>query len=450
MKQQDIFASSQIIVFNPILKENREIQIQYFTYLRKLIRLVNWDKSKYTKAQLTFYKKILCSGDHSTYSRKKIQLNNHLCYLIPYDLTLMLAFHKKINRTPKIATIIEKIVHDFNLPIEATEFFYREFDAALGDKEAWDEVLNNKVISRYKRYLKIVRENSFFINRRSYNVLITATMSAGKSTLINAFVGKTVSRMQNMACTSKIHSIVSKPFEDGVSSERDYDLSMNASNEELLNDNEENHSTRIIVGTYFNSDLGGCRVTLLDSPGINYSENEEHREISHKLIRARKYNILLYVMNATQLGTNDEDQHLSFIKEHLGRFRILFIMNKIDNLISEDDNIAKAIENQRRFLCAKGFKNPIICPVSSRAAFLAKKSRVEGLDRIERREMNHYIDKFELNSMADYYENILHCSKIANSNDEAESMLRNCGFSYLEQMMAHLSDGGKINGTGLC
>ena len=77
---------------------------------------------------------------------------------------------------------------------------------------------------------------------KPYNILITATMSAGKSTLINSLIGKNISLMQNMACTSKIHTIISKPLEDGVSSEYDHDLSMAASIEDLLSDNEDNKS----------------------------------------------------------------------------------------------------------------------------------------------------------------------------------------------------------------
>ena len=274
-------------------------------------------------------------------------------------------------------------------------------------------------------------------------------MSAGKSTLINALTGKNISLTQNMACTSKIHTIISKPFEDGVTSEYDHDLLMDASKEDLLSDNESNFSSKITVSTYFKGTLGGKRIILLDSPGVNSSVNEEHREISYNLIRSRKYNLLLYVMNATQLATNDEDLHLEMVKKHIGRSKILFIINKIDQLITEDDNLSDVIENQRRFLNSKGFKNPIICPVSSRAAFVVKKSQKEELNRIESREMNICIDKFELNSMADYYENILRCSPIENSKDEVKTLFKNCGFAYLEQIIERYSNGGKIHGTGI-
>ena len=59
-------------------------------------------------------------------------------------------------------------------------------------------------------------------------------------------------------------------------------------------------------------------------------------------------------------------------------------------------------------------------------------------------------DAFHLIDLPGYYENQLQCSAISNSNNEIKSLLKNCGFAYLEQIIMHLRNGGKINGTGLC
>ncbi len=264
--------------------------------------------------------------------------------------------------------------------------------------------------------MKLVKENISFIKARPYNILITATMSAGKSTLINALVGKDISLMQNMACTSKIHTIISKPFDDGVSSEYDHDLSMDASKEDLLSDNENNMSHKIAVGTYFNGGLSGKRIILLDSPGVNSSENAEHAEISQQIIKAKKYQLMIYVLNATQLGTTNEEHHLEIVRQSLGRSNIIFVMNKADKLISEEDNFLDSIDSQRKFLISKGFKKPLICPISCRAAYLVKKSRLEGLSRIERSEID-FMDKFEEQRLADYYEEVLDCPHLSANNE---------------------------------
>lgn len=449
MNQKDIFASAQIINFSPILKETIGIRTQYFIYLRKLIRIVRWDKRKYTKAQIEFYKDALCDEQEVPVHNKDISFDSRFCYLLPFDLAIMLGFCSKVVKSEKVKTIINKIISDFCLPNEHAEFFALEFEAALGSQSAWKDVLRSNLTRGFKRYLKLVNKNINFIRLRPYNILITATMSAGKSTLINSLVGKNISLMKTMACTSKIHTIISKPVEDGVSSEYDHDLSMDASKEDLLSDNEDNKSYKITVGTFFNGELGGKRIILFDSPGVNSSENAKHAEISQRMIKSRRYRLMIYVLNAEQLGTTDEEHHLEIVRQRLGRAKIIFVMNKADQLISEDDNFLDAIESQRKFLMSRGFKNPLICPVSSRAAYLVKMSKMAELSRIERREMENFMDKFERERLSDYYEDNLGCLHIS-TNNEVDALFVNCGFAHFEKIIANIYDGGKVNGTGVC
>ncbi len=432
MKQQDIFASTQILTFNPILNESVDVRIQYFLYLTKLIHLIKWDKRKYTKAQIALYKEKLCDNQEISIKKQKTSFDSRYCYLLPYDIALITGFHTKLIKSDKIKAATDTIVSDFSLSKDNADFLVKEFEAALGNLSSWDDVLQSTHAQEYKQYLEIVRKNIGFIKKEPYKILITATMSAGKSTLINALVGKNISLMQNMACTSKIHTIISKPFEDGVTSECDHEILLDASKDALLNDNDENKSAKITVGTYFNSELGGKRIILLDSPGVNSSEDIEHTEISQQIIESKKYNLMLYVLNATQLGTNDDERHLEAVRERLGHTNIVFVMNKVDQLISDDDNILDSIESQRKFLVSKGYDNPIICPVSSRAAYLVKKSRNETLSRLEQREIENYMDKFELQSLSAYYEQNFMVPHFSPDN-ETDALFVNCGFAYLEK-----------------
>lgn len=438
--QQDLFSSTQLITFNPILNESDDVRMQYYVYLKRLIRFVKWEKRKYTKSQLAFYKRKLC-GDDEPPKTAQITFDYRFCYLLPFDLAAMCGFSQKVIKSAQTKSIIEKIISDFPVLQGSSEVLTMLFEAAQGKERAWDQIFASKNFDDFERYLRIVRRNIVFIKEVPFTILITATMSAGKSTLINALIGKNISRMQNMACTSKIHTIISKSFEDGVISEDDHDLLMDATHEDLLEDNEQNKSNKITVGSYFNGSLAGKRVVLLDSPGVNSSENIEHADISYQVIKSRKYKLMLYVLNSTQLGTNDEARHLEMIRDRIGRCKIVFVMNKVDQLISEDDNIIDAIEGQRNFLVSKGFKHPIICPVSSRAAYLVKKSRQGELSRIERREMENYMDKFEQQGLAQYYESHLKCDPITTSN-EADELFVNCGFAYLEKIIESIHNGG--------
>ena len=88
--------------------------------------------------------------------------------------------------------------------------------------------------TQIRRQLVCWAQNRAFSAKPLRTVLITAGMSSGKSTLINALIGKKISRTQNDACTAKIHYIYNKPYEDGFSGEWESVLDMNANEETLM------------------------------------------------------------------------------------------------------------------------------------------------------------------------------------------------------------------------
>lgn len=444
MNHYDTYARSQIIVENPIRKEPPDIQHQYCEYLRTLLHRANCDKGKYAKAQLSFYGSLLHAETFSD-SAKEASLGSirPFRFLLPFDVIAILSFRRQSSPAEKLDQIADMIADDFKLSASAKKFLQCIFVAAQGeDSRAWKSILQDRRTSAYRDYMTFIRDNLAFSQKTPYPILITATMSAGKSTLINAFVGKNISLAQNLACTSKIHTIVSKFSEDYITTEYDYELSVNATKEELLTDNSDNEAGQIVVGTYFHGVMGGQRIILYDSPGVNSSENAEHAAISGKLLRSQKYRLLLHVLNATQLGTTDELQHLKQIAKTIGRRKILFVLNKCDHLISEDESLLDVVRHQKEFLESQGFKDPIVCPVSAQAAFLSKKSQQEKLSRLERRELDNYIDRFSQSSLRAYYERELGCAPILTGRKRAEILRRNCGVAYLENIIMRYKEEG--------
>lgn len=432
------------------MKETIDMRIKYYLCLKKLLHLAKWDQSQYAKAQIKFYNEILCENQElSLYDNQPLNLPRRFLYLLPYDLVHIFGMRNKTADSNRIRKIIHYLVLELKLPSECKSFVYLEFQAALGSETAWQEIMKSNKVKGLKRYLRFVKQNLDFIRKKPYKILITATMSAGKSTLINALVGKNISRVQNMACTSKIHIIISKSCEDNIISEYDHELSINASSEDLLTDNIENQANEIIVGTFFANELGGKRIILLDSPGVNSNTNQEHAAISQQMIKSRKYHLMIYVINATQLCTIDEAHHLDIVRQELGHAKIIFVINKADQLISEDDNLIEIIERQKNFLTEKGFKKPLICPISARAAYLIEMSKTNELSRIERREIDNLMDKFERQRLSEYYESYLGCPHIS-ATTEMDALLVNCGFAYFEKIIESLYNGGKANGAGIC
>lgn len=284
-----------------------------------------------------------------------------------------------------------------------------------------------------------------FIETRPYKILVTATMSAGKSTFINALVGKNICLSRNMACTSKLHSIVSKPFDTDFTFDHDYALSLAANKEK-----EPEISNKIVVrAVYYDGILAGQRLIINDSPGVNFSGDAEHKQITDKMVSTGNYQLMVYLMNATQLGTNDDDAHLAFVKEHIGEKPILFVMNKVDAFNEEEEDIEEIASKQIKYLESKGFPEPLVCPVSARAGYLAKKAGNEEPGRMERRELNNMEDKFEQMDLAGYYAKHYPDIVIPDSEDADKQLLKNCGISYIETIIKTFCEGGCENGTSI-
>ncbi len=428
----DLLASANIIVNNPIINENKDIKQQYIELLKKYVKIGGWNRRKYIVSQINSYTEILNEKESS---EEKINNVNYYKKYLVIDLLHIIGFDDKLLQSEKMQDVKREYYKDFPEMASQKKFVNKLLKLASENNKNRNMILEKEMTKDEETYILSVLKNLDFISEKPKNLMVTATMSAGKSTFINAITGKYISLSQNMACTSKIHTVIGKVLEDGYSSEYDHDLVLNADREELLNDNEDNASDRIVVSTYYNSLLGGDRIVINDSPGVNFSGDLEHREITDRLIRSKKYDYLIYLMNATQLGTNDEDEHLEYVKKHIGRKPILFVINKIDMFDEENENVLKAVEKIGEYIKSKGFKKPNVCPVSSYAAYLSKISQDKQLSRVEKRELYNMIDKFEKMKLTEYYSKYFPTIKIDDVENEEMQLQKTCGFAYVEKII---------------
>lgn len=420
---------AHIVSENPILFENLNIRKEYVKRLKHYLKIAGWNNRKYESALIRAYEKIIKSNDEIKYNNSIEFYQNY----IVLDLIHLLRYEISDNTREKLAQIEKQYILDFSIVDQKKNIFYKIIKyIKMKNFKKLSELLYDEA---ELKYVESIKKNITFRNKKPYTVMVTATMSAGKSTFINSLIGKYVCLSQNMACTSKIHSIINKSFEDGYSYKYDYDLIMTAEKEELLNDNELNTSNRIYVSTHYDGKLSEERIIINDSPGVNFSSDIEHKIITRNLIKSRKFNLLIYIMNSTQLATNDEDDHLNFIKQIIGRIPIIFVMNKIDSYNIEDENVIETIHRQIEYLQRKGFKNPIVCPISAKAGYLAKKYATKDLTRSEKRQLYNYADKFDQMKLSDYYKEKFPLIKIKDSNIEEEQLLKTCGLSYIEQII---------------
>ena len=429
---------AHIISLNPIIYESREIKKLYLEYLSNYLKIAKWDKRKYESSMLEAYKKIITNSEECKTSNGIDFYKN----LIVLDLSHFLGYNISEKDKDKLKLIEKQYLKDFGLEKSDSNMFFKILNATKSARGITNlkKILNSELEIEYAERIK---ENILFREKHPFGIMVTATMSAGKSTFINSLIGKYICLSQNMACTSKIHSIINKPFEDGFSYEYDHDLVMTAGKEELLTDNELNTSDKIFVSTHFTGNLASERIVINDSPGVNFSGDSEHKLIADRLIKGRRYNLLIYVMNSTQLATNDEQEHLEFVKQTIGRTQIIFIMNKIDSYNIEDEDVLATITRQKEYLKKKGFKDPIVCPVSARAGYLAKQFLSVGLSRSEERELYNYVDKFEQMKLEEYYKTHFPKITIEDETQEEKQLLKTCGLAYVEQIIKECIKGGK-------
>ncbi|MGL5125344.1 MAG: dynamin family protein [Fusobacteriaceae bacterium] len=277
---------------------------------------------------------------------------------------------------------------------------------------------NKNILKELENYTKDIAENApvelkkelkekkaleeFELAKNSEaEVSVIATMSSGKSTLLNAILGKEILPSKNEACTATICRIKDV---DGLEKFRLRAETLDGkiisdwkeiNSDEIVNYNEQGNKSGINL--FLEGDVPGINsdemnLILIDTPGPNNSQNLEHKEATYKFIKDTKNNpLVLYVLNATQHGTNDDANLLNEISEIVknngkqAEERFIFALNKIDCFDPEKESIETLIENSKNYLRKFGIKNPKIFPISAEAAKLVRlRESGEELSRTQR------------------------------------------------------------------
>lgn len=66
-------------------------------------------------------------------------------------------------------------------------------------------------------------------------------------------------------------------------------------------------------------DARSTALMLVDTPGPNNSQNQAHKNTTYRAINSDANNLIIYVLNGTQLSTNDDASLLSYVAEQMKR-----------------------------------------------------------------------------------------------------------------------------------
>lgn len=217
-------------------------------------------------------------------------------------------------------------------------------------------------------------------NNAIFPVNVIATMSSGKSTLINALLQTTLMPYRTEACTATITEILDNDSdvytaniynEEGERIQEIPQLTYEVMCE--LNDNANVHRI-CATGNIPFLDSNSTALMLVDTPGPNNAQNQAHKNTTYRAINNDSNNLILYVLNGTQLGTNDDANLLHYVADQIRkggkqvRDRFLFVINKMDQFDPDQEDIEKAVLSAKRYLAGYGIEEPQLFPCSAYTA----------------------------------------------------------------------------------
>ncbi|MBR1735468.1 MAG: dynamin family protein, partial [Firmicutes bacterium] len=242
------------------------------------------------------------------------------------------------------------------------------------------------------------------VKNSKFPISVIATMSSGKSTIINSLLGTDLLPSKNEACTATVARITDNNDISLFTAEcRDKDGNIiierkpaTLADIESYNDNP-NVMYIDIEGSIPEIDSSSMRLVLQDTPGPNNSRNEKHGAVTNTIIKSENNSVVMYIMNATQFAI-DDDKHLlediaKEMKKHgkQSRDRFIFVLNKCDRLDPDKgETVEKLLAGVRKYLKEEfGIHDPNLFPVSALTAKIIRKYlKGEPLTRSEKRELD--------------------------------------------------------------
>jgi signal recognition particle receptor subunit beta len=408
-----------------------KLKTDYFVTLEYLVRQCHED-SDYIDARLSQYRKLLASES----STDKISENATKGVVRSLVNNSIMPWRKKYRFW--LLCDIALIFLDETV-VKSAYSRLREF---LSNKQTvimdglfallWNDSVIPATLSFATELIDQFRINRSFGKQPESRIIVTANMSAGKSTIINALIGKPLTQTAQEACTGDLCYLYNKPFEDDAIHLFDKTLRLSAKYDDLAK--TERSDVSYIASSFRSLIQPQNRICIIDTPGVNSAINREHGRLTRKAIMEERYDRLIYVFNANKLGTDEEFSYLKFVSENVSKGKIVFVLNKLDDFKHGEDSIASSIEGVKNDLLKFGFENPVVCPFSAYFALLLKmKHNGEMLTDDEQDVYDLYVKKFSKPE----YDLSLYSGDVQNfeHSNELTKMASICGLFRLENIL---------------
>lgn len=268
-----------------------------------------------------------------------------------------------------------------NILREKLLFKEEEFSVALNYANNPQFIKDKMVAQSFSAYLDFVKNLASYNSLTIANIGVCATMSAGKSSFVNALLGYDYLPVRNEATTARVTSVY-----DNDHSEKLIGFTMNGDKVIRIEDNlsekdvnvwnsDANISHILLQGDFDNIGNNGIVVAVHDTPGTNNSGDKTHHKITMDFLSSHKMDAIVFVANVEQLCTTDEKALLKELYEKVTapqNIPMIFVLNKADSIDTEKESLEDVIVDYKEFVADIGFSDAKVFPVSSKAARLLK------------------------------------------------------------------------------
>ncbi len=275
-----------------------------------------------------------------------------------------------------------------------------------------------------------------------FEVCVVATMSAGKSTLINAMLGKELMPSKAGACTAMItrikdvdqkkDSFRAEVYRRGRLSETYENLDYCIM--DRLNEDDTVDEVRVYGNMPFVSS-DDLSLVLVDTPGPNNARDDSHEEVQQNALGKSSKALVLYIMT-NEYGTDDDEITLRRVANTMSvggkqsKDRFLFVVNKMDSRNKNDGSTEETLDQVREYLKAQGINNPNLFPAAALPALNIRRMEKEKVDEDIEEETDFLIRKLNRNEE-------LHLEKYAslpgNVKEDIEEQLEETQKEWIEK-----------------
>lgn len=239
---------------------------------------------------------------------------------------------------------------------------------------------------------------------KTFEVAVVATMSSGKSTLVNALIGDDILPSRNEACTARTTIICDNDKSEDIAihmlDENDVYKKIVGGNADIV----EQYNNSKIKSLIVECNIAGIRnlkksLVLVDTPGTNNNDDKAHEEVTLNYIEELNDGLILFVIDATHTETEDERRLLEVVRDKVKEnddIKVIFVVNKFDEIDFEKESPYDFVENRYDYLSGLGFEHFDIVTVSARAAKIFKKLlKGKTLSKQEKLKTPIYFDIFK-------------------------------------------------------